>query len=711
MERVVALCARAAEGAEVLVVAGMWPEPGMVHGSRVNALMLKALDAEIVRVGSPRGETPSELAHAMAIAARGLGAFAGDGAVSCVLSRVARRPAVHAGGESRSLSFESAEEAEVPPGNVDAYRAALEAERLRPIGDILVAASLAVLNGVPLAGLLLTGGVQPEDHVFKPCESALGTGLPVLAVEDGSYAAANAVAGMNLQIPADDEVRVERVMTAVADRIDPAWARSLASRSRPPRLSPPAFRHRLVEAAREARKRIVLPEGAEPHTVMAASMVERRGIARCVLLGDPSEIREVARRQGATLPPSVEIVDPARAAPRYVGPLMDRRRGKGMTPDQAARELADPIVVGTMMTAPVEGRGPRDRVRLPRPQRRQRDLQRGPAQRERGEHRPHVAGAREAREWPQPRVPLVEDIVFTVARTAIQAQQADRQRPLQPVGVTLLPLCRGAGWRGRWHDRAWSASVDSRWIRGAAKCREGENRSPFPARCLRHPGGGRRRPLWLALRGGTWAGAIAPGRRRALRPSSSLQGVISRRRVRRRARVGARRRRRRTGTYREYVRILDRRVARARLWPWRTRPPGRRSSACPIRPHARRRSSAPRTRAATQARPTASRRPCCWSRATGACGASTTTRASSSRPARGGTAGAAARVRSPRRRRAPARGATRRASCGRRERATSASAPPIEGGPRARHDRLFACPRAFAAADLAGARPLAPRSG
>src|SRR5919204_5973 len=50
MERVVALCNRAAEGADVLVVAGMWPEPGMVHSSRVNALMLKALDAELVLV-------------------------------------------------------------------------------------------------------------------------------------------------------------------------------------------------------------------------------------------------------------------------------------------------------------------------------------------------------------------------------------------------------------------------------------------------------------------------------------------------------------------------------------------------------------------------------------------------------------------------------------------------------------------------------------
>ena len=416
MERVVALCAGAAEGADVLVVAGMWPEPGMVHSSRVNALMLKALDAELVLVGSPRGETPSELAHSMAIAARSLGGLAEGGPVRCVLNRVSRRPAVVQAGEARSIWAEAGEDEELAPADVQAYTGALEAEKLRPVGivpsrwdltsprvkdladhlgarviragdydrrrirdvalcamavpgsikvfrpgtliitpgdrsDILVAASMAVQNGLPLAGLLLTGGVVPEEHVFALCESALRTGLPVLSVEQGSYAAANAVAGMNLQIPPDDAVRVERVMTAVADRIDPTWTRTLAATARVPRLSPPAFRYRLVEEARQARKRIVLPEGTEPRTVVAASIAAERGIARCVLLGNPDEIRDVARKQGVTLPESVELLDPAQVAGRYVAPLVERRKAKGMTPEQAAQELSDPIMIGTMMMA------------------------------------------------------------------------------------------------------------------------------------------------------------------------------------------------------------------------------------------------------------------------------------------------------------------------------------------------------------------------
>jgi phosphate acetyltransferase len=118
-----------------------------------------------------------------------------------------------------------------------------------------------------------------------------------------------------------------------------------------PRLSPPAFRHRLVEAARAAPKRIALPEGSEPRTVVAASIVASRGIARCVLLGNPDEIRDVARKQGVALPDSVEIVDAAKAAPRYVAPLVERRRAKGMTPEQASQELSDTIMLGTMMMA------------------------------------------------------------------------------------------------------------------------------------------------------------------------------------------------------------------------------------------------------------------------------------------------------------------------------------------------------------------------
>ena len=426
MEHVVEIAGKAGVGADVLIVEGMNPEPGIVHASRVNELMLKALDAELVFVAAPRSQNATEVADAIAIAARGYGALAEGRQVSCILNRVC----IGAGGQqSESETIGQAQggcadcQGVAPFAEMEAaHRKALESVKLRPLAvvpcstdlaaprvldvaqalkarvvfagemrtrrvsdvglcaanvpnalralrpgsliitpgdrsDIMMAAALSVQSGTPLAGLLLTGGHDPDPRVIRLCRKALDSGLPVLAVDESSYRAATHVAGMNTEIPADDPDRIERTMNFVADRIDIEWVKGFGHSTRVPRLSPPAFRHRLIEQARTNLQRIVLPEGAEPRTVAAAAIVANRGIAQCVLLGHPDEIREVAAKQGVTLPASVEIVDPVAVAARYVEPLVERRRAKGMTQERAAVELQDPIMVGTMMLALDEASG------------------------------------------------------------------------------------------------------------------------------------------------------------------------------------------------------------------------------------------------------------------------------------------------------------------------------------------------------------------
>ncbi len=419
LEHVVATCAKAAEGADVLVVEGMVPEPGMVWSARVNALMQKALDAELVLVGAPGAVGAEAAADAVAIATRAYGAT--EGRVSCVQNLVCRQVAPGRDADALPAGACAGCQPADDEASLQMHRVALEKAQLRPLavlpcrpdlqaprvgdlalalgaravhegdprrrmkdvalcamtvpnavkafrpgsllitpgdrGDIVMAAALAAQGGLPLAGLLLTGGLEPDARVMELCRPALAGGLPVLAVEQGSFEAASRVAALDRGIPADDAERAEAAASFVADRLDAAWLKGLVGTPRAPRLSPPAFRHKLVEQARAADKRIVLPEGAEPRTLAAAAIVGQRGIARCVLLGDPAEIREAARKQGVTLHPSTEIVDVAAVGPRYVAPLVERRKSKGMTPDQAAQELADPIMVGTMMMALGEADG------------------------------------------------------------------------------------------------------------------------------------------------------------------------------------------------------------------------------------------------------------------------------------------------------------------------------------------------------------------
>lgn len=116
----------------------------------------------------------------------------------------------------------------------------------------------------------------------------------------------------------------------MANYINADWIESLTATSeRSRRLSPPAFRYQLTELARKAGKRVVLPEGNEPRTVKAAAICAERGIATCVLLGNPDEITRVAASQGVELGAGIEIVDPEVVRESYVARPVELRKSKG----------------------------------------------------------------------------------------------------------------------------------------------------------------------------------------------------------------------------------------------------------------------------------------------------------------------------------------------------------------------------------------------
>ena len=218
--------------------------------------------------------------------------------------------------------------------------------------DVIVAACLAAMNGVKIGCLLLTGGYQIEPMVRKLCAPAMETGLPVVLVRFNTWQTALQLQSFNTETPTDDLDRIERVQDFIAGHLDTHWVESLGSESdRPKRLSPPAFRFHLTELARKANKRIVLPEGDEPRTVKAALICAERGIARPVLLGDPKEIHRIAEQQGLSLGDKVEIIDPHTARNKYVEPMVDLRKGKGLTEIVAKEQLQDNVVLGTMMLA------------------------------------------------------------------------------------------------------------------------------------------------------------------------------------------------------------------------------------------------------------------------------------------------------------------------------------------------------------------------
>ncbi|VEB41708.1 Phosphate acetyltransferase [Chromobacterium violaceum] len=214
-----------------------------------------------------------------------------------------------------------------------------------------MATSMAAMNGVPLAGLLLTCDSQPDPRIQQLCQQAFTGGLPVLATSLNSMETAGALNAMSHQVPSDDLERMEKVIEHVAEFLDVSSLKQSVGEPRELRLPPPAFRFQLMEKARKANKRIVLPEGNEPRTIQAAAICQEKGIARCVLLGNRAEILQVAETQGVTLPESVEILDPNEIRGRYVEPMVELRKGKGLNAPMALAQLEDTVVLGTMMLA------------------------------------------------------------------------------------------------------------------------------------------------------------------------------------------------------------------------------------------------------------------------------------------------------------------------------------------------------------------------
>lgn len=403
MEKVVALCQQAQGDADVLVVEGMVPDQGMVYGTRVNSLMCKALDAELVLVAAPGGLAPATVVESVHIAANGFGL---DRPASLVVNRVGDRgrglhephredeaedlEPVHAryrdlAGEAgiRLIGFIPVDEdcamariADVADAIGASFLSVGDASRrvrhvalcgmtvphaldlfrpetliIVPAGrdDILMAASLAAVDGTKIAGLLLSGGAETEARLLKLCRPALATDLPLLTTPAGAFDIAAAIGRMNLEIPVDDCERLQTTMATVAAGLDRGWLEGLAGAKRERRMSPPAFRYRLIERARAAQKRIVLPEGCEPRTLKAAAICHEKGIARCVLLGAPDEVRSAADKAGVKLPASVEIIDHRSLLDAYIPQLCEMRKKKGLTPEQARELLADTIMPGTLM--------------------------------------------------------------------------------------------------------------------------------------------------------------------------------------------------------------------------------------------------------------------------------------------------------------------------------------------------------------------------
>jgi phosphate acetyltransferase len=103
--------------------------------------------------------------------------------------------------------------------------------------------------------------------------------------------------------------------------------------------------------ARKHNMRIVLPEGYEERTIKAADIAIHEGLAQIILIGDPVEINSHAAQLGLKNLANAVIVNPKAHEKKehYIKMMVELRKSKGMTKEEASKLIEDPLYLGVLM--------------------------------------------------------------------------------------------------------------------------------------------------------------------------------------------------------------------------------------------------------------------------------------------------------------------------------------------------------------------------
>jgi phosphate acetyltransferase len=216
------------------------------------------------------------------------------------------------------------------------------------LGSLLADAS----NRHPqMAGVLLTGGLRPAPEVMELVEGVGGAGLPILLVQEDTFATAMAANRVESRLDARNPRKLAAAL-ALTEEL-PIDFRNLTGESvaEPPQITTPLrFEYEIMQRARHRRQQIVLPEGDEERVLRAAEILLLREVADITLLGDTDAIRNKAARLGLRLD-RAKLIDPAKspARQRYAEALHQARKHKGVSLEVAMDMIEDVSYFGTLM--------------------------------------------------------------------------------------------------------------------------------------------------------------------------------------------------------------------------------------------------------------------------------------------------------------------------------------------------------------------------
>lgn len=220
-------------------------------------------------------------------------------------------------------------------------------------GDIIIGALVANLskNFDKIAGIILTGGLEPEPTILKLIEG-LDTVVPIILVKSGTFKTVTRVANTQSRITPDSKEKIALAIGLFDKYLDvKALERKIIS-FKTPSITPRMFQYQIVKRAKEQKKHIVLPEGDDDRILLAADALLKQNIVDLTILGNSETIQASMKRLNLSLDVTkVKIINPATSDryTEYVNTLFELRKGKNVSIEMARDLMLDVSYFGTMM--------------------------------------------------------------------------------------------------------------------------------------------------------------------------------------------------------------------------------------------------------------------------------------------------------------------------------------------------------------------------
>jgi phosphate acetyltransferase len=219
--------------------------------------------------------------------------------------------------------------------------------------DIILGALQANIssNYPKISGIVLTGGLTPEDTIVRLIEG-LSQIVPILSVEDGTFATANKIGSVRSHMYADNKPKIETSLNTFEKYVDIDELTKKLSTFKNSGITPRMFQYNLVKRARTNRKHIVLPEGSDDRILTAAVRLIEADIVDLTILGDYDKIKEAITRLGLVVDmEKLNIINPVQSEyfKDFTETFYELRKNKGITINVAEDLMGDVSYFGTMM--------------------------------------------------------------------------------------------------------------------------------------------------------------------------------------------------------------------------------------------------------------------------------------------------------------------------------------------------------------------------